>query len=100
MVSFYHALFVPAFMNGLFFAIITRTEIDVSPSGIGLRIFDVLQPYVTEQNVTIFRFAELVLFFLPWISLVVVVFRFGIKGLIVYGIIIGISYGGILYLWK
>lgn len=87
-------------MSGLFFAIIARTGIDVSPSGIGLMIFDTFQPYVTEQNVTIFRFAEVVLLVLPWISLVVIVIRFGIKGLIAYGIIITLSYVGVLYFWK
>ena len=100
MASFYHTLFIPAIVNGLFFAIITKTGIDVSPSGIGLMIFKTLQPYVTEQNVIIFRFMELLLFFLPWISLIVIVVRFGIKGLIVYGIMVALSYVIILYLWK
>ena len=54
-----------AFANGLFLAIVTKTGIDVSPTGLGLRIFDILEPYVTEQNVMIFRFAEIVLFILP-----------------------------------
>jgi hypothetical protein len=100
MISLHHTLFIPAFMNGLFFAIITKTGIDVSPSGIGLMIFDAFQPYVTEQNVVIFRFAELMLLVLPWISIVVIVIRFGIKGLVAYGVIIALSYVGILYFWK
>ncbi|EGG43072.1 hypothetical protein Nlim_0027 [Candidatus Nitrosarchaeum limnium SFB1] len=77
MASFYHALFFPAIINGLFLAIVTRTGIDVSPSGIGLMIFGFLQPYVNEQNVLIFRVVEFILFFLPWISLAIVVIRLG-----------------------
>lgn len=100
MVSLYHALFFPAIINGLFLAIVTRTGIDISPTGIGLMIFGVLQPYVNEQNILIFRIVEFILFFLPWISLVIVVIRFGVKGLIIYGIIIMVSYGLVLYVWK
>ena len=100
MASFYHALFIPAIINGLFLAIVTKTGIDISPTGIGLMIFGILQPYVNEQNVTIFRVVEFTLFFLPWISLVIVVIRFGVKGLIVYGVIVLASFVIILYLWK
>ena len=96
--SIYHALFVPAVINGLFLAIITKTGINISPAGIGLRVFDVLQPFVTEQNVAIFRFMEIFLLILPWISYIVIVVKFGIKGLIAYGAIIVISYGIILSL--
>lgn len=100
MASFYHALFLPAFASGLFLAIVTKTGIDISPAGLGLRIFSVLQPYVTEQNVMIFRFAEIILFILPWLSYVVVFVKFGVKGLIVFTVIIVASYGFILYFWK
>ena len=100
MASFYHALFFPAVINGLFLAIVTRTGIDISPTGIGLMIFRILQPYVNEQNVLVFRVVEFILFFLPWISLVLVVIRFGVKGLVAYGAIILASYGLILYIWK
>ena len=98
--SFYHAFFIPAFANGLFLAIVTKTGINISPAGIGLRIFAVLQPHVTEENVMILRFAEIVLFILPWLSYVVVFLKFGIKGLIVFTIIVVGSYGFILYFWK
>jgi hypothetical protein len=42
-----------------------------------LMIFGFLQPYVNEQNVLIFRVVEFILFFLPWISLAIVVIRLG-----------------------
>ena len=100
MVSFYHAFFLPAFANGLFLAIITKTGIDISPAGIGLRIFSSLQPYVTEQNVMILRFAEIVLFILPWLSYVIVFLKFGVKGLVVFTVIVVASYGFILYFWN
>ena len=97
---FYHAFFVPAFANGLFLAIVTKTGIDVSPAGLGLRIFGTLEPYVTEQNVMLFRFAEIALFVLPWLSYVVIFLKFGFRGLIVFTVIVMGSYILILYLWK
>ena len=100
MASLYHALFIPAFANGLFLAIATKTGINISPSGIGLMIFDAFEPYVTEQNVTIFRFAEIFLLVIPWISLLVIVIRFGIKGLIAFAIITIVTYAFFLYFWK
>jgi len=100
MTSFYHAFFLPAFANGLFLAIISKTGIDISPAGLGLRIFSGLQPYVTEQNVMIFRFAEIVLFVLPWLSYFIVFAKFGVKGLIVFTAIVVASYVFILYFWK
>lgn len=100
MASLAHGLFIPAIFNGLFLAIMTKTGIDVSPAGIGVIIFDFLQPYVNEQNVTIFRYSEIILFFLPWVSFVIIVIRFGLKGLIAYGAIIVISYFLILSYWS
>jgi len=100
MTSIYHVLFFPAFANGLFLAIITKTGFDITPAGIGLRVFDILQPYVNEQNIMIFRFAEIILLILPWIFLVVIVKKFGIRGLIIFGIITFGSYGFFLFFWK
>ncbi|NJK77913.1 MAG: hypothetical protein HC944_02940 [Nanoarchaeota archaeon] len=93
MASFYHALFIPAILNGLFLAIATKTGIDFSPSGIGLIIFDVFQPFVSEPNVMFFRGIEIILLLLPWISYVLVVIKFGIRGLVVFGIILLMSFG-------
>lgn len=92
MASFYHVLFLPAGFNGLFLVIATKTGIDFSPSGIGLMIFDIFQPFVNEQNVFVFRSVEVILLLFPWISYVIVVIKFGVKGLIVFGIILLVSY--------
>jgi hypothetical protein len=92
MASFYHALFLPAGFNGLFLAIATKTGIDFSPSGVGLMIFYFFQPFVNEQNVSIFRSVEIILLLLPWISYVIIVIKFGVKGFVVFGIIILVSY--------
>lgn len=92
MASFYHALFLPSVFNGLFLAIATKTSIDFSPSGIGLIIFDIFQPFVNEHNVSLFRSVEIILLLLPWISYVLVVIKFGIKGLVIFGIILLVSY--------
>lgn len=100
MASGYHALFVSAFANGLFLAIGSKTGINISPTGIGLVIFDTFKPYVTEQNVVIFRFGEIVLLAIPWICLILIWIKFGIKGLIFYGIITLGSFLFIFYYWK
>ena len=100
MASLSHALFLPAVASGLFFAIGTKTGIDISPSGIGLMIFHALEPYVTEQNVGVFRIGEIVLLILPWIFLIGIVIRFGIKGLFAYVVIVIVSYISFLYFWK
>lgn len=100
MTSFYHALFLPAIANGLFLAIIIKTGIDISPTGVGLMIFDAFEPLITEQNVGIFRFAEIVLMILPWIFYLVVVIKFGVRGLIIYGIITIGSLVFFLFFWK
>ena len=99
MASFYHAFFLPAFANGLFLAIVTKTGIDISPTGVGLMIFDGLQPLVNEQNVAIFRISELVLLIIPWIFYLAIVIKFGVKGLIIFGAITLGSYIFFLYFW-
>ena len=92
MASFYHALFLPAGFNGLFLAIATKTGIDFSPIGIGLMIFDIFQPFVNEHNVFLFRAVEVMLLLFPWVSYVIVVIKFGVKGLVIFGIILLVSY--------
>jgi len=55
-------------------------------------IFDIFQPLVNEYNVSLFRDVEITLLLLPWISYVLVVIKFGVKGLVLFGIILLISY--------
>ena len=100
MVNSTHSYFSAAFMEGLFLAILTKTGIDISPSGIGLTILSFLEPYVTEQNRIYFNFTEVVLYVLPILGFIAVYTHHGRAGLIVYGVIIVASYLGILYLWK
>ncbi len=42
-----HGWIFGAFVGGLFYAILTRTGIDISLSGIGLTIFSAFEPHVT-----------------------------------------------------
>ena len=95
-----HSYFSAAFMEGLFLAILTKTGIDISPSGIGLTILSFLESYVTEQNRIYFNITEGVLYILPLLGFLAVYIHHGRTGLIVYGVIIVASYLGILYIWK
>lgn len=100
MVNLTHSYFFGAFAAGLFFAILTKTGIDISPTGIGLTILSFLEPYVTEQNRIYFNITEIVLYILPFLGFLAVYIHHGKYGLMAYGVIIGVSYFGILYLWK
>jgi hypothetical protein len=55
-------------------------------------VFHVFQPFVNEQNISIFRTVEITLLLLPWISYAVAVIKFGVKGLVVFGVIFLASY--------
>lgn len=55
-------------------------------------IFDIFQPLVNEHNVSLFRAVEITLLLLLWISYVLVVIKFGVKGLVIFGIILLVSY--------
>ena len=95
-----HSYFFGAFAEGLFLAILTKTGIDISPSGVGLTILSFLESYVTEQNRIYFNIVEVILYFLPFLGFLAVYIHHGRYALIVYGVIIVASYFGILYLWK
>ena len=100
MVNPTHSYFSGAFAGGLFLAILTKTGIDISPSGIGLTILSLLESYVTEQNRIYFNITELILYILPFLGFLAVYIHHGKYGLIAYGIIMVGTYFGILYLWK
>ncbi len=95
-----HGFFSGAFAAGLFYAILTRTGMDVSPSGLGLTILGFLEPYVTEQNYNIFKIVEVILYILPLLGFIAAYVHHGKTGLVVYGAIIIGTYLFILYFWK
>ena len=95
-----HSFFSAAFLEGLFLAILTKTGIDASPSGIGLTILSFLEPLVTDQNRIVFNIAEVVLYVLPLLGFLAVYIHHGKLGLVAYGVIIVASYVGILFLWQ
>ena len=89
--SLTHGYFSGAIIQGIFFAILTKTGIDVSPAGIGLTILKFLEPHVTEVNRIYYNYFELFLYALPFLGFVAVIFYHGKIGLVVYiGIIIGV----------
>jgi len=78
-----------AFAEGLFLAIYTKTGENVSPAGLGLRIFGFLEPIATEKTVWILQFGEIVLIIVPLFGFIVALKNYGLKGVAVFiGIII------------
>ena len=73
-----------AFAEGLFLAIHTKTGEDVSPAGLGLRIFGFLEPYATEKTAWILQFGEIVLIIVPWLGFIVALKNYGIKGVVAF----------------
>ncbi|GEM_PF-5032048 len=66
MVNPANGFFMGAFAEGLFLAILTKTGIDASPSGIGLTILKFLGPYVNDKNKLSFTIIEIFLYVLPF----------------------------------
>ncbi|AJW71753.1 hypothetical protein [Nitrosopumilus adriaticus] len=95
-----HSWIFGAFVGGLFYAILTRTGIDISPSGIGLTILRAFEPYVIEQSRIVFNIGEIVLYAIPVISLLAIWYHHGRNGFIAYVIVMILSYAFFLYFWK
>ena len=99
-VKYTYSWILGAFVGGLFYAILTRTGIDVSPFGIGLTILSAFEPLVTEQNRIVFNIGEMVLYIFPVISFLAIWYHHGRNGLIAYVVVIILSYLFFLYFWK
>lgn len=95
-----HGWILGAFVGGLFYAILTRTGIDVSPSGIGLNLLSVFEPWITEQSRIVFNIAEIFLYTFPVISFLAIWYHHGRNGLVAYVVVIILSYVFFLYFWK
>lgn len=95
-----HSYFSAAFVEGIFLAVLTKTGIDSSPSGVGLTILSFLESYVTEQNRIYFNIFEVILYILPFLGFLAVYIHHGRTGLIAYLLIIIGSYAFIMYFWK
>ena len=95
-----NGFFSGAVIAGFFYAILTRTGMDFSPSGLGLSLLGFLEPHVTEQNQNIFKIAEVILYILPLLGFIAAYIHHGKTGLVVYlGIIIA-TYLLILHFWE
>ena len=99
MVNPANGFFTGAFAEGLFLAILTKTGIDTSPSGIGLTILKFLGPYVNDKNKLSFTIIEIFLYVLPFFGFLAVYVHYGRNGLIIYGGIIIASYVFVLSIW-
>lgn len=92
-----HSWISGAFLGGLFYAILTRTGIDISPSGVGLKILSTVEPLVTEQSKIIFDIAEMFLYIFPVISFLAIWYHHGRNGLMAYVVVLILSYALFLY---
>ena len=95
-----HGWIFGAFVGGLFYAILTRTGIDISPSGIGLTILGAFESSVNEQSRIFFNIAEITLYIIPVISFLAIWYHHGRNGLIAYVVVMILSYAFFLYFWK
>ena len=85
-------LITASFIQGFSLAILMRFNIDISPAGIMERFFPALEPYVSEQTEWVIPVVLLILTLLPFIAIFKIFLNHGIKGIIVYGIIAGITW--------
>ena len=86
------ALITVSFIQGFSLAILMRFSMDISPAGIMKNIFPALEPYAVEQTEWVIPVVLLILTLLPFIAIFKIFLKHGIKGIIVYGIIVGITW--------
>ena len=87
-----HGYFTPAFVQGLFFAILYKTGFDISASGLTVMIVNAFEPIMSEQLAIHLPVIAYLSHFILLLSLVGVLWHHGIKGLIVYIVIIVASF--------
>lgn len=100
MIQSTHSYFVPAVAQGLFFTILSKTDIDISSSGISLILLKSFEPIMPKQIAVHLPTIELVLYFVPLLSLIGVIYHHGKYGLIGYVVIVVISFVFFISMWK
>ena len=95
-----HGFFVPAIVQGLFFAILSKTGIDLSPSGVGLTLLKAFEPIIPEQYTIHLPNLELILYFVPLLGFIAVYIHHGKYGLLAYFAIIIGSFLFFTSMWK
>ena len=86
------ALITVSFIQGFSLAILMRFNIDISPAGIMKKFFPALEPYVVEQTEWVIPVVLLILTLLPFIAIFKIFLNHGMKGIIMYGIIAGVTW--------
>lgn len=86
------ALITTAFVQGFSLAILMRFNIDISASGILKMIFPALSPLVVQQTEWVIPVVLWALALIPIISILVIFKNHGWKGLVVYGIIVFVTW--------
>ena len=94
-----HGFFVPAFVQGLFFAILSKTGIDLSTSGVGLILLKSFEPIIPEQYESYLSNFELILYFIPLLGFIAVYIHHGKYGFIAYFVIIIGSFLFFTFVW-
>ncbi|MGY5148635.1 MAG: hypothetical protein ACW9W3_01060 [Candidatus Nitrosopumilus sp. bin_68KS] len=100
MINSSHSYFLPAVAQGLFFVILSKTGIDISPSGISLILLKVFEPIIPEQIVSYLPTIEFALYFAPLLSLIGVIYHHGKYGLVGYVAITVVSFVFFSSMWK
>lgn len=85
MVKHYASLAISAIIEGLLFAIQSRTGHDISPSGIALTITNILEPTIPNDFQNLIPVFKILLLILPLMFTGVSIYRVGWKiGLIIF----------------
>lgn len=89
-------IIAPLFM-GLSLGILTRFNVDISPSGIFKIIADALQPLITEQNEWIISFTLAILFVYSVLGIIKYVVDYKRTGIVVYCIVTILGWGLVVF---
>jgi len=84
--SAYVAIIISALINGIFVGFFIKTGIDASPTGIGLKVIETLEPLIQPRLENQVSFMKYMIIILPWIVTIIGILKAPnkIAGLILY----------------
>jgi len=87
--SIYIAIAVSALIDGIFSGYYLRTGIDASPSAIGVRIIETLEPLLPSQTIPQAEFYKLLIIVIPWViaGITILIAPNRIVGLVIFVVV-------------
>ena len=71
--SIYIAIAISAIFDGLFSGFYIRTGIDANPSALGIKIIDMLSPYLPNTYDSQIEFFKFIILALPWVITIITI---------------------------